>query len=81
MLFETPPKDFKPFAFVLKGFPNYPNNKIFYVKIKRKSIWNAVEVYWFDDRIEKQVIEYRLNEVEENLEYGTWRKLEMDVLI
>jgi len=81
MIFETPPKDFKPFAFVLKEFPNYPHNKIFYVKLKRKSIINKVEVFWFDEKINKQYSEYNLSDVEENLKSGIWRKIEMNIHI
>lgn len=80
MIFETPPKDFRPFAFVLKDFPHFPNNKVFYAKLKHKSMINKVIVSWYNDRIEKETVEYLLEDVYDNLNDGTWRKIDMKVL-
>lgn len=80
MLFETPPKNFKPFAFVLKGFP-IESNTIFYAKLKKKAFLNTIEVHWFDKEFNKQYTEYYLDDVEEMLNNGKWRKIDVDIHI
>lgn len=76
MVFETPPKDFKPFKIVMKEFPYYPHHQVFYVTLKPKSIRNSVWVSWYDEEIELRRVMYDLDDVERLLASGQWRKLD-----